>query len=185
MSPNGSLAPQDIMVDLNFDSLGTSYMRKLGIGTRSPQSALQVSGDIRANRICTQAGACIDIANIGNGGGGGTLTEIDPTVQAHAKASIASCNNTQKLLWNETSNTRYCTGDIAGANGTTFEDTNAATICANGEFLNGDGSCDSGLLVSNAEKTTWNGKAPTPNISCNTNKKLHRNGSRSCVDDLQ
>jgi len=75
MSPNGSLAPQDIMVDLNFDSLGTSYMRKLGIGTKSPLSALHVSGDIRANSICTQSGTCIDIANIGQGGS----TYIHPT----------------------------------------------------------------------------------------------------------
>jgi hypothetical protein len=66
---NNSLATDDIKADLNFDGIGTSYINKLGIGTKTPLSALQVSGSIRANEICNQAGtSCTAIADIGSGG---------------------------------------------------------------------------------------------------------------------
>jgi len=101
-------------------------MKKIGIWTIIVAAAF-IAGTLMANPVANAAGGWKDaIDNFGQ-----TL------------GTTISCSDGEVLKWNSATSTWDCAADIDTDTNT---DTNASTICSDGTFLNGDGTCDAGFL---------------------------------------
>jgi hypothetical protein len=146
--------------------------------------------DTNANTLCATGeyldgdGTCRNNAYIVSNGGAVT-SETDPNVTAFAKGALPNCSAGQVLKGDGTSLSCVADADTADTN------TNAVTLCAIGEYLDGNGDCrNNAFIVSNGGAVT---SETDPNVTafakgalpnCSAGQVLKGDGtSLSCVTD--